>query len=738
MKKKLIGLGILLVIFLMIVIPVMAQGSLNVQVHNAEAEPFPDTLGYTVDVYISAMDADGTPLPDLDLGSFRVYQDAKEQILLDAKAVENEAMSLVLLMDMSGSMLGQPLLDAREAASHFLERLGRNDRSAVLSFNDEINMLQNFTSDHFASSEAALQANAVNGRGTCLYDSIYSAMEMTLSEAQGRRAVIVFTDGKDETITGDVCSTKLVEDVLNFSETNRIPVYTIGIGPKTDDKELKRIGENTGGSFIKATSSGELDGAFSKLYTQLNSEYKLTYKTDAAAGQHTILAEANKDNAYGRDSYSILMPVAPTIMRFQSPAEFERLQGEAILSVTFISQSAEISSVVFSCNGQVIGSSVSKPYEIRWDVSNLTPVENVSIEAVAYDKAGAELARVGVPVSIDETPITNKADIYFTSPQQGAEYMGIVTLSAAVSSYGTEVGSVEYYGNGQYLAKVVSPPYAFQWDISRMYSGNTNIDAIAYSKDNKELARTSVMIYIHEVPTPTPEPTEEPPVVVLPEKDSGVRTILYIALAVLAVLVIVLIIVLIIFAKKKKTEPQEPQIPFTVRDMGRMNESSEATMDAIDLGGHSGLSAANGLFATLEVKNSDDQSLIGSLFNVTSLPLTLGRSADNDVVFSQQDRAIGRHHAVLEESAGQITIRDLDSRFGTFINGERIGENPVVLENGAEIRLGSRAVLKYTRLFNTIGGSDEATVDGLDMNGDDNDETKYSFPVSDDPDNAAN
>lgn len=826
MGKKFFVFSIFCLSVLAAVCPAFAQGSLNVQIHTSEAVPFTDTLGYSVDVFLSALDPDGTPMNDLNPGNFRLWEDSKEQTLTNAVAVENESMSLVLLMDMSGSMLGQTLIDSRNAASRFLERLGRNDRSAVMMFNETPTVMQNFTSDHLASSEAALQANAENGRGTCLYDSIYAAMEMILTEPEGRRAVVVFTDGKDELANGQICSTKLVDDVLKFSEENRIPIYTMGLGTKIDERDLKRIGESSGGSFIKAPSGAAMDDAFSKLYDQLNNEYKLTYESEGSAGPHTILVEVSgRDSAFGRDSYNITLPVAPTIMKFESPKENAQINGQTVVSVFFVSQSAEISRVEFSCNGQFIGSALSRPYEFTWDVSKMMPQDNLVLEAVAIDKAGAEMARAFVPVSIIETPADQKPSIEFTTPHQGEEHQGEVRLSVSVFAPDAEVGSVEYFYNGKSIDRSIEAPYTIIWDISNIPSGNSNISAVAYSKDNRELARTTVMIYVHPMPTPTPEPTEvqETPEYMKPEiefssleegngyqgsvelsamvrvydtevgsveyfyngrsidksieapytviwdisaMDSGKVSVSAVAyskdnrelartsktiyiLAVptptptliptatstptvtptievtptpnkelegvlfqnkilmygLGALVLIIIIALILLGRKKPAPAPTETQEFKPKDVDGSAAGS----------GYMAGITGQSVLATLEVLECDDKTLIGSTFNVTTLPLSLGRAADNDVVFSKLDRAVSGHHAVLEDVNGQIGIRDAHSKYGTFVNEEQIGEKPFILESGAKLRLGPRATLIYTRMFASVGGNDETTVDGIQL-----------------------
>jgi pSer/pThr/pTyr-binding forkhead associated (FHA) protein len=87
----------------------------------------------------------------------------------------------------------------------------------------------------------------------------------------------------------------------------------------------------------------------------------------------------------------------------------------------------------------------------------------------------------------------------------------------------------------------------------------------------------------------------------------------------------------------------------------------------------------------------------------------MGRSPDNDVIFTQLDRAVGRHHAVLEFQNGQIALRDLNSRYGSFINDRKVGTAPVILNSGDMVRLGTRTTLKFIKIMTSPSSGPETT-----------------------------
>jgi pSer/pThr/pTyr-binding forkhead associated (FHA) protein len=129
----------------------------------------------------------------------------------------------------------------------------------------------------------------------------------------------------------------------------------------------------------------------------------------------------------------------------------------------------------------------------------------------------------------------------------------------------------------------------------------------------------------------------------------------------------------------------------------------------------------------LIVTASDDASMIGHRFEITKSQTTLGRSADNDINFPK-DSPVSRHHAQLNERSGGIYLSEMrgaDNKaptYGTFLNESQLGEDPVLLQTGDEIRLGKRVRLKFESA-GRIAGAEGVTYDGL-VTSDDDDRTR--------------
>ncbi|MBR6089621.1 MAG: VWA domain-containing protein [Anaerolineaceae bacterium] len=534
MRKKLFCAFLFFVLFLCLSLAASGQGNLNVQIHSSKSIPLSTGQGYMVDVYFSVLDTDGSPVKDLNIDNVKLYQDSAAQTLKSVTTAVNDSASIILLMDTGNSMAGQSINDARAASSRFLERFGKNTRSAVMSFNENQTILQNFTSDHYASSEAAQMAAAESGKGTCLYDSIYAALEMTVSENSDRRFVVVLTDGKDALLNGNGCSSRKLSDVLDYSASNRIPIYTIGLGSETDEAELKQISDSAGGTFVKAAAGADMDAAFSAIYEQFANDYKMTYETSAGSGSHTILIEIGKDRQHGLRSGNITLP----------------------------------------------------------DPSEVKPTATAPVSSAAGD--------AGTP---SEVP-------------------------TAVS-------------------------------------------------DNVSVSENKTM---------------------------------YIIYGLIGLAVIVAVVLLIIVFRKPKGTVKEAEKPYVPEKTYTSHQLDPIVMQDRVSDSQDG----KPVFATLTVLECNDKSLVGTSYSVTSLPLTIGRSPDNDIVFSSLDKAVSRHHATLDIEDGKITIYDPDSSYGTYVNDVFVSGKPFVLDNDVIIRLGNRVRIRFKRSMVSLEGGDESpTYDGF-------------------------
>ena len=148
-----------------------------------------------VTIPVSVMDRDGRYVPNLRKEDFRLWEDGVEQDVAFFSSVD-KPFSVVLMLDTSPSTQFR-LEDIQEAAISFVNQLRPDDRVMVVSFNGEINVLSDFTSDRSKLDRAIRRAHTDDG--TRLYDAVDAVINRELSKVQGRKAIVLFTDGVDTT-----------------------------------------------------------------------------------------------------------------------------------------------------------------------------------------------------------------------------------------------------------------------------------------------------------------------------------------------------------------------------------------------------------------------------------------------------------------------------------------------------------------------------------------------------------
>jgi VWFA-related protein len=143
---------------------------------------------------VTVRDADGHPVTRLTADDFIVAEDRVRQRLVSCTR-SRLPVNVVLLLDASGSVFSE-LASIRRAAASFVERLGPEDQVSVIQFADTVDLLQDWTTDR-DSIRHALNWRFRGGEATAFWDAVYLAAADQLSKVQGRRAVIILSDGVD-------------------------------------------------------------------------------------------------------------------------------------------------------------------------------------------------------------------------------------------------------------------------------------------------------------------------------------------------------------------------------------------------------------------------------------------------------------------------------------------------------------------------------------------------------------
>jgi Ca-activated chloride channel homolog len=229
-----------------------------------------------VPIYATVLDSTGRLVPDLERGDFTITDDGKP-VELTQFSNASQPFTAVVMLDTSASMTNN-LEFLNHAAEQFLIRLLPVDRAQVGAFNDKIQLSGRFTNDRDALV-AALDDLQV-GNPTRLNDAIATSLD-ALEKVEGRRVVLVFTDGED------TASKIGFRTVLERARDEEAMVYSIGLESEyfngqrmtrsRPSRDLRKIAEETGGGFFELKKTAELAGTFTRVAQELRSQYLLGF-----------------------------------------------------------------------------------------------------------------------------------------------------------------------------------------------------------------------------------------------------------------------------------------------------------------------------------------------------------------------------------------------------------------------------------------------------------------------------
>jgi VWFA-related protein len=314
-------------------------------VSNAPAQPEEEQSVATfklqvnlVDVFFTVKDKAGNLVPHLTKDDCTVSEDKEPQKLKNFVAETNQPLTLGILLDTSGSQYRVLPLE-QDVGSQFLQRvLRQKDEAFLLSFDVDVDLLQDYTNSprllSRAMSKAEINTAGGNGaagipgagggtiptigspKGTLLYDAVYLASNEKLNQETGRKAMILLTDGEDEG-----SRYKIGEAIAAAQKSNAI-VYVILIADRgfyggfgySGYSAMKKMTEETGGRLIDVGNNGKkLEAAFQQIEDELRTQYVASYtptntKLDGSFRKLTVECHGDGMKVQARKGYYAQAP----------------------------------------------------------------------------------------------------------------------------------------------------------------------------------------------------------------------------------------------------------------------------------------------------------------------------------------------------------------------------------------------------------------------------------------------
>ncbi|MFQ5791822.1 MAG: VWA domain-containing protein [Acidobacteriota bacterium] len=231
-----------------------------------------------VNLNVVVTDRNGRFIPGLEASDFEVLEDGVRQEL-SLFTSEVTPLTVLLLLDASTSI--RPSVEGiKEAAANFVRKLWDGDQAIVGDFNERIRFSSYFTDD-VDRLIASIQSLYPSG-WTALYDSILISIAK-VSGADGRKALLVFTDGDDSRSLGQG-SEATKDDAVEGAKLSEVTIYAVGFrgrraaGRRGVNKGfLNRLARETGGSAFFPKNIGELNRDFAQIQEELHSQYRMAY-----------------------------------------------------------------------------------------------------------------------------------------------------------------------------------------------------------------------------------------------------------------------------------------------------------------------------------------------------------------------------------------------------------------------------------------------------------------------------
>ena len=268
----------------------------------------------TVGVYATVMGADGRFVPDLTRDAFTILDNGRRQeVTLFANDIQ--PITVVMLLDRSGSMKANFSL-VQQAAERFVDAMLPADKARIGSFSNRIQVdPRDFTSDH-DELYRILRTELQEEGPTPLWNAVNVGITALLHQ-QGRRVILVFTDGVDAPFAGR--SSNSIKDVMKRAEEEDVMVYAIGLNPSDPyaggsggsrrggrfgarsgfgrgfgggrpagdhpDEGLPRIAAATGGGYFELTTTRDLASTFARVADELHHQYALGFTPETLDGK---------------------------------------------------------------------------------------------------------------------------------------------------------------------------------------------------------------------------------------------------------------------------------------------------------------------------------------------------------------------------------------------------------------------------------------------------------------------
>ncbi|TVR24242.1 MAG: VWA domain-containing protein, partial [Anaerolineaceae bacterium] len=489
----------------------------------------------TIILNANVQDAFGQHVGGLGVDDFTLDGDLAEFariIAVDNITDDDLPLSVVLVIDTSSSMTGTPIDTARRAATRFVDALGENDTVSLMTFDNRVTLVQDFTDDKALMRE--IIATFRFGGQTALYDGAVLGIEQALNAPSERRMVVLLGDGAEyggvsETGTILPASATSRAESLRLAGVRGVPVYTIGLGFGADRSYLEALASATNGRYYESPTPETLEEIYDEIAARLRTQYIITIDADVPLDgtEYTLdLSATTPLGASNVASTTLRAPIPVPIVR-TPPAPDAPLDDLTTFTFEILGDDQPLAvDVVYSRPAELFTEARDEDtLSITFDPRDLPPGEAL-LRVDATDNTG-DATSAELRFDVAAFP----AEFGVIGVPEGGQLSGIfdetatLPLSVDLQYAQTPVERVVYTVDGETVATVAEAPYAVDLPLFdtfapqgeqtlgvrvEMASGESTTLEIPFDVSISLPPTATPSPTVTFTPTPTTEPTATP------------------------------------------------------------------------------------------------------------------------------------------------------------------------------------------------------------------------------------
>jgi len=237
-----------------------------------------------VNVFVNAVDENGSPVGSLGKDDFQIFEDKKPQTIAVYENQSSTPLSVVMAIDTSGSMMKDARL-VRDAAKQFVKDVIRQqDEMQVVQFAQSVSVVVPFTNDPRKIEDGLRNLN--EGQTTHMYDAIYQAGQSLAARRLSvgtsgvrKRVIVLISDGGDSEMgrTFEEAEEEALRGEAMVFSIIVVPIHADAGRNTGGEHALIQMAADTGGKFYYTESPADLKTAFAHISDDLRTQYLLGY-----------------------------------------------------------------------------------------------------------------------------------------------------------------------------------------------------------------------------------------------------------------------------------------------------------------------------------------------------------------------------------------------------------------------------------------------------------------------------